>query len=845
LEEEGADPEYFGKVDIGQALTLEALRTTLEKNEILEWPFEFWDAEDKRRIRKKLERLNNICPEVYAIRLDGGDNDFNKRRRLPDGCFVPTSVECSPVTEVEVESLDPAVQFVGSSRVSGLEDSSEVEEIPLKSTLLPNEVMDQYLERAKKLRAELKRVALSDHDWWLKSFDLNGSGVVKLWCGECKKDCGGGSNNHTKAHIDNLFNNFRRSHIVSAAHVRNFCATKNVDFEEHPQSQQKNGRPIILTPEDHKRMIAEGVEIVQSVNGTLPDGHKEFTVLGNLQAEDTRCYWFKVRCQYCRDVMVLCPVKKNLEVNLLNHISGPKHKKAVEDARRIQRDPARTGRPGRPSTSNRTSCHSNQADLHTWLSRGTSSNIEGISQTFDSNLLAAAMCYGFRGPSVEYGGNSYEVIALLNDPHSGVEWYPEPHLVATVQVGIDVVQMSGSFRSRKCRRVSMSLQPFTNLTCPACAQIPRENDFRMRIWREDHALVKRGHRSTAGGIRLGYLSVHEVSKHMREMSTKYRIEKLHHCHARMRIVQLKVKRPTLRESAKNASSDNNLMKFCNNMISADRIGSFGGKAALWDFMKDVASNLNRDGRGNRYSENTKCFSQAMRVYGGRRLCDLFALNFAGPSYETIRRECRKGIQFIAGEHAEIFESIATIYADAKATHGIIGSVPVILAEDETKVRGRVAWEARSDTVVGFCGPKADHVCIPLYKPSVGAGEGGYNKLVESFKLDKVGGFARVIVVNPLHEKLPRLVLVAICTCGCFDSNWVRQQWDQIDELWKKHCYSAVGPIIGHASDGDSRRRQLMLQDFRSKDGLRLSVDWEGWVFTSALNVQGEATGLHD
>ena len=54
------------------------------------------------------------------------------------------------------------------------------------------------------------------------------------------------------------------------------------------------------------------------------------------------------------------------------------------------------------------------------------------------------------------------------------------------------------------------------------------------------------------------------------------------------------------------------------------------------------------------------------------------------------------------------------------------------------------------------------------------GEGGNNKLVESFKLDKVGGFARMIVMNPLHEKLPQLVLVAICTCGCFDSNWVRQ-----------------------------------------------------------------------
>jgi len=109
----------------------------------------------------------------------------------------------------------------------------------------------------------------------------------------------------------------------------------------------------------------------------------------------------------------------------------------------------------------------------------------------------------------------------------------------------------------------------------------------------------------------------------------------------------------------------------------------------------------------------------------------------------------------------------------------------------------------------------------------------------------VGGFARVIVVNLLHAKLPYLVLVASCTCRSFDSGWVRAQWKKIDDLWKEHCYAAVGPIIGHASDGDSRRRQLMLLDYRNSDRMRLTVDWEGWVFTSAINEGGEATGLHD
>jgi len=40
LEANGADPEYFGKVNVGGVATLEALQITLESNDILEWPFD-------------------------------------------------------------------------------------------------------------------------------------------------------------------------------------------------------------------------------------------------------------------------------------------------------------------------------------------------------------------------------------------------------------------------------------------------------------------------------------------------------------------------------------------------------------------------------------------------------------------------------------------------------------------------------------------------------------------------------------------------------------------------------------------------------------------------------------
>ena len=61
------------------------------------------------------------------------------------------------------------------------------------------------------------------------------------------------------------------------------------------------------------------------------------------------------------------------------------------------------------------------------------------------------------------------------------------------------------------------------------------------------------------------------------------------------------------------------------------------------------------------------------------MCDLFALNFAGPSFSTIKRDLKKGVQFLPGEHSNIFKAIARIYVDAKAAHNIMGPILVMLA----------------------------------------------------------------------------------------------------------------------------------------------------------------------
>jgi hypothetical protein len=164
----------------------------------------------------------------------------------------------------------------------------------------------------------------------------------------------------------------------------------------------------------------------------------------------------------------------------------------------------------------------------------------------------------------------------------------------------------------------------------------------------------------------------------------------------------------------------------------------------------------------------------MKMYGGRRMVDLYSLNMYGPSYDTIKRENKKRVHFVPGEHRDIFRCVADIFRRAMVAHDIFGPVPVILSEDETKMKAKATWEAKYDTLASFYGPKDDPTCSSRFKLVVGTGESGYNAIMDAFTNNKLSGFARIVVVNPLHKDLPRLVLVVCATCNCFDAKWVRR-----------------------------------------------------------------------
>ena len=109
-----------------------------------------------------------------------------------------------------------------------------------------------------------------------------------------------------------------------------------------------------------------------------------------------------------------------------------------------------------------------------------------------------------------------------------------------------------------------------------------------------------------------------------------------------------------------------------------------------------------------------------------------------------------------------------------------------------------------------------------------------------------GGYCRAIMVNPLMRGLPKLAIMLQVTCNAFKAEHVRHQWRRIAALWNRSggLASILGPLVGHASDGDARREKLMLQDMLGGGPRRFSIPWEGLTMAGAVGPDGTVSGVH-
>ena len=124
------------------------------------------------------------------------------------------------------------------------------------------------------------------------------------------------------------------------------------------------------------------------------------------------------------------------------------------------------------------------------------------------------------------------------------------------------------------------------------------------------------------------------------------------------------------------------------------------------------------------------------------------------------------------------------------------------------------------------------------------GGAAFKRVVNEFENGRRATYLRVIMANPLHEKMPALAIVLIATCNGFTAAHVRQQWQIVKQKWDTHLRDVMGPLVGHGSDGDARRFNLQLADMTSSAGKRYRVNWEGCRLSALTLEDGSVYGLH-
>ena len=118
--------------------------------------------------------------------------------------------------------------------------------------------------------------------------------------------------------------------------------------------------------------------------------------------------------------------------------------------------------------------------------------------------------------------------------------------------------------------------------------------------------------------------------------------------------------------------------------------------------------------------------------------------------------------------------------------------PVLAAEDEMSIVGTIQYHQDRDELLGFCGPILDHQCMENNHITVGNDQQAYERLVNAFAENVIGKYAGVILLNPLHEKLPRLVALLMPTCNRFSHHAVYRQWQKIQNLYEEHLEHVLG-----------------------------------------------------
>jgi hypothetical protein len=160
LQSEASALELEGPIGCCEGNTCANLRMRLEAAGVLDWSFQFWDYDQKCRIKNKMERLNPIGNNVYVIWCSDVGSELGKRT-FEEAFGVDLGFTVGVEEPAVIEALSDSVPPPESSRVS--RSDVEIPEFDLQSLLVPQEAIDKYKMCHARLKKELKLISLEDH----------------------------------------------------------------------------------------------------------------------------------------------------------------------------------------------------------------------------------------------------------------------------------------------------------------------------------------------------------------------------------------------------------------------------------------------------------------------------------------------------------------------------------------------------------------------------------------------------------------------------------------------------------------------------------------------------------
>ena len=430
--------------------------------------------------------------------------------------------------------------------------------------------------------------------------------------------------------------------------------------------------------------------------------------------------------------------------------------------------------------------------------------------------------------------------------------------------GETLVTYTGTLRTVVCferRRMAPATSLDQNLTCSDCQTIPACNDFKLRARR----MANDGAHSGAAKSNNRYMSESTVRAKSAAQSVTIRDIR---CRNRWLIFDLAATRTrvrSLKDRAKESSARGDVRKLIDDLQACARDGKFESKQVLLHFMMDAAkavrmATLGTDGTlrmspGMRWHDSTHQTFEVLKHIGGPRSHRWVGDNLIGMHERTSAKRWARGLHhYTFGLCENTFIILAAFYTTVLTKLGIeLGQLHSEHSEDETAVLDEPKWNYRRDIVCGFCGPKDNakhdkarkkgHRCVDNFVVRVGVGEEGYNNMVKAYQQNKRACYIRIIMINPLHEKVPSVIVMVQATCNCFTAADVAEQWDRLRTLYRTHLRHVLGVLIGPGSDGDARRFQLQLQAMTRRTGRRYHPWWIGFRLTGEINVYEEVFWL--